>query len=248
MKTIFLTLLSGLFVLQDPQEAISLIKENSSGIKGRMSNSIYQQEKEQLEDLVSILNLDVFEYYNLKNQYNTSSRREEYTGSQDYKTHYSKLTEIRDQLISGTYHLDFEPDYQAERSIGVKYDPDRRSISVSNDVSLSIFYDRPGYIQFDQLLFECPPGMTVTKRNVNYACVDVIEETISFELPDEVLALKILENKNHLRLMFVFNFTGSFSTLGKTVNLTASDFSFTTDLSKVIIYNSSTNEIYSTYR
>ncbi len=145
MKTIFLTLLSGLLVLPDPQETISFIKENSSGIKGRMSNSIYQQEKEQLEDLISILNLDVFEYYNLRNLYNTSSRREEYTGSEGFKTQYSKLKEIRDQLISGTYHLDFEPDYQAERSIGVKYDPDKRSISVSNDVSLSIFYDRPGY-------------------------------------------------------------------------------------------------------
>jgi hypothetical protein len=248
MKTISLTLLSGLLVLQNPQETILNIKENSTAIRGKMLNSIYQQEKEQLEDLISILNLDVFEYYDLKNLYNTSSRREEYTGSEGYQTQYSKLMVLRDELVSKAFYLDFEPDYLAERSIGVRYDRDKRSISVSNDVSLSIFSDRPGYIQFDQLLFECPQGMTVTKRNVNYACVDVIEETISFELPDEVLALKILENKNHLRLMFVFNFTGSFSTLGKTVNLTSSDFSFTTDLRKVIIYNTSTNEIYSTYQ
>jgi len=248
MKTIFLTLLSGIFVLLDPQETISVIKENSSGIKGRMSNSIYQQEREQLGNIISILNLDVFEYNNLKNQYNTDLKREAYMESEDYKTRYSKIKEIRDQMISGTYHLDFEPDYQAERSIGVKYDQDIRSISVSNDVSLSIFYDRPGYIQFDQLLFECPPGMTVTKRNVNYACVDVIEETISFEINNDSLVPEIEENKKYLRLVFVFSVTGTIPTQGKTSNLISSDYSIMTDLQKVVVYNSSTNEIYSVYK
>jgi len=46
--------------------------------------------------------------------------------------------------------------------------------------------------------------MAINKRNVNYICVDVIEETISFRINDEALVLKIEENWNYLRLLFVF--------------------------------------------
>jgi len=146
--------------------------------------------------------------------------------SEDYKNIF-KIKGIRDQLISGTYHLDLNLT-TSRRSIGVKYDR-TKGASLYQRCKPQLFYDRPGYIQFDQLCLNVRQHDS-NQRNVNYACVDVIEET-SFELPDEVLALKILENKNHLRLMFVLIHGLIFNT-GKTVNLTASDFSFTTDLSK----------------
>jgi hypothetical protein len=151
-------------------------------------------------------------------------------------------------MISGTYYLDFEPDYQAERSIGLINNPEGKSLSVSNDLSLSIFYNGPEFIQLDQILLKYPAGMTLKKRNVNYACVDVIEETISFEINDDAVVLKIQENKRSLKLLFVFKITGIISTQGKTSNLISSDYSITTDLHKVVAYNSDTNEIYATYK
>ena len=247
MSIILLKILPGLLIFLNPQEAIVDIKTNSSEIKGRMSNSIYQQDRSQLEYLVSILNSDVLEYYHLKNQYNTDSKREAFLESEDYKTKYSELKELKSKTISTSYYLDFEHDYKAERSIGIKYDPGTKSLSVSNDLSLSLFYNEPGLLQLDQFLFKCPPGMTISKKNINYACVDVIEETISFKINDEILASKIEENKYNLRLLFVFNITGTTPVQGKTSGLTSADYHLMTDLRKVIAYNSKTNEIYSTY-
>ena len=78
--------------------------------------------------------------------------------------------------------------------------------------------------------------------------MDVVEETISFKINDEVLASKIEENKNSLRLLFVFNITGTTPVQGKTSELTSADYHLMTDLRNVIAYNSKTNEIYSTYK
>jgi hypothetical protein len=247
MRTILLKILPGVLIFLTPQETILNIKTNSSEIKGKMSNSVYQQDRLQLENLISILNLDVFEYYHLKNQYNTDSKKEAYLGSEDYKTKYSELKELKSKIISTTYYLDFEPDYQAERSILIKYDPVIKNLSVSNDLSYSLFYNEAEYIQLDQFLFKCPAEMTISKKNINYLCVDVVEETISFKINDAALASRIEENKYNLRLLFVFKITGTFPVQGKVSDLTSTGYHLMTDLRIVIAYNSNTNEIYSTY-
>jgi hypothetical protein len=214
---------------------------------GNISNSIYQQDRLQMENMISILNLDILEYYHLKNQYNTESKIAAYLISEDFKEKQSELKELKSKLVSSLYYLDFEPDYQAERSIAIKYDPGTKYISVSNDLSYSLYYNEPGYIQLDQFLISCPEGMNISKKNINYLCVDVVEEKISFKIDDAALATKIEENKNNLRLLFVLNITGTIPVQGKTSGLTSSDFHLTTDLQKVIAYNSKTNEIYSVY-
>jgi hypothetical protein len=90
--------------------------------------------------------------------------------------------------------------------------------------------------------------MAVTRKNINYACVDVIEETISFEIKNQNLVPEIEENKNFLRLLFVFSFTGTVALKADTFNLISSDYCFMTDLKSVFVYNSRTNEIYSSYK
>jgi hypothetical protein len=247
MRIILLKILTGVLIFLFPTETILEIKTNSSEIKGNMSNSIYQQDRLQLENFISVLNSDVLEYFHLKNQYNTESKRTAFLTSKDYKTKQSELAGQKSKLLSSTYYLDFEPDYQAERSIQIKYDPETKLISVSNDLSYSLFYNDPGYIQLDQFLFKCPAEMTISKKNINYLCVDVVEETISFKIDDAVLAAKIEENKYNLRLLFVFNVTGTTTVLGKTSALTSADYHIMTDLRKVIAYNSETNEIFSSY-
>jgi hypothetical protein len=248
MKVVIIILLSGIFAFLNPQETILSIKTNSSEIKGRMLNSIYQQEMAQSEKILCILNLDVLGYYDLKNQYNTDSKRTNYKESEDYKIKYLELEGLRSKLINLNYFLDFEPDYYDEKSIAINYNPEARSFSVSNNVSLSSFYDESGFIQFDQILFRCPSGIVVTKKNINYACVDVIEETISFEIKNQNLVSKIEENKNFLRLLFVFSFTGTVALKANTSNLISSDYCFMTELRNVVVYNSRTNEIYSSYK
>jgi hypothetical protein len=247
MRTILFKILSGVLIFLFPQETILEIKTNSSEIKGNMSNSIYQQDRLQLENFISILNSDVLEYFHLKNQYNTDSKREGFMASEDYKIKQSELAGQKSKLLSSAYYLDFEPDYQAERSIQIKYNPETKLISVSNDLSYSLFYNDPDYIQLDQFLFKCPAEMTISKKNINYLCVDVVEETISFKIEDAALALKIEENKYNLRLLYVFNITGAIPVRGKTSALTSADYYIVTDLRKVIAYNSKTNEIYSAY-
>lgn len=247
MSTILVKIFTAVLLLLLPQQTIRNIKDSSSEIRGKMSNSIYQQDGLQADSLISILNSDVFGYFHLRNQFNTDARREAYMESQDFKINQSELAGLRSRLISSTFYLDFEPDYQAERSIAIKYDPATKYISVSNDLSYSLFYNDPGYIQLDQFLLKCPEGMSVSKKNINYLCVDVVEETMSFKINDAALASKIEENKYNLKLLFVFNITAAVPVQGKTSVLTASDYHLVTDLRKVIAYNSKTNEIYSVY-
>jgi hypothetical protein len=239
---------SGLPGFLNAQETILSIKENNSGIAGKMQTSIYQQERKQFEKLIATLNLDVLDYYEIKNQYKTDIKIQAYKESDDYNSKLSQLQNRKSDLLTETWYLDFEPDYFDEKSISVRYNPDTKSFPVSNNVSFSIFYDKPGYIQFDQLLFKCPAGMTIDKRNVNYACADVVEQTISFEISNDFPKSKIEENKNDLRLLFVFNFTGATSAPGKKSNLMSTDYYLMTDLHKVIVYNSKTNEVYLTYK
>jgi hypothetical protein len=248
MKLIIMILLPGVLTFQGTGEKVLSIKENSAGIRGKMFNSIYKQDELQLDSLVSILNLNLLEFYKLKNLYNSDSRRKEYIESDDYKIRYLKLDSLRNRLLAKTYYLDFEPDYLAERSIGLIYNPEKKACSVSNDISLSVFCDKPGYLQFDQILFKCPEGIIVSERNVNYSCVDVIEETISFRTDNETLASEIDRKNVSLRLLFVFNITGLVSTKGKAYNLTSSDYSVITELHKVIVYDSKTNEVFAVFR
>lgn len=212
-----------------------------------MLTSIFQQQQEQFEKLVGILNLDVFEYFSLKNQYNTDAKKTAFRESEDFRAKYLNLEKVRADLLTVTWYLDFEPDYLDEKSISIRYDPETKSYAVSNNVSLGAYYDKPGYLQFDHLLFRCPSGMTISKRNVNYACVDVVEQTISFIIDDESEVSKIEQNRNSLRLLFIFRFTGISQLPGKESNLISSDFYLLTELQKVVVYNTLNNEIYNIY-
>lgn len=248
MKSIIMILFPIFLTLQDLNINILEMKAGFKGINGRMFNSIYKQDESQLDSIISILNLDVLEYYKLKNLYNTDSKKKEYSESEDYRSRYLKLDSLKSRLLSTTYYLDFEPDYLAERSIGLMYNPEIKTCSVSNDISLSVFYDKQGYLQFDQVLYKCPEGITVSERNVNYSCVDVIEETISFRTDNETITSEASMKNVSLRLLFVFNITGLVSTKGKTYNLTSSDYSILTELQKVIVYDSKINEVFAVFR
>lgn len=227
--------LHGLFLNPDYQQSIMDIKSSSTGITGKISNGVYQQDKLQLKKLTSIFNLDLQGF--------NETEKQSGPGSDSKEIQIQELTELRNQMISTTFTLDFEPDYLNERSVPIEYNPEDKTISVSNEVNNEAFFDDPQYLQIDQFLFRCPDGILVTKKNFNYACVDIVAETISFKIADESIASKIEQARDHLRLLFVFNITGTVNNPGKI----STSFYFTTYLQKVLAYNSGTNEIYSVY-
>ena len=66
MKSIIMILFPIFLTLQDLNINILETKAGFKGINGRMFNSIYKQDESQLDSIISILNLDVLEYYKLK--------------------------------------------------------------------------------------------------------------------------------------------------------------------------------------
>ena len=99
MKTILTALLSGLFISLNAQEADLSIKSKSSEIIGKISYGFYIQDLTQLKKLINILNSDVFEYYDIKNKYETDIKKKNYMESDDYKSKYSELMELKSKLI-----------------------------------------------------------------------------------------------------------------------------------------------------
>jgi hypothetical protein len=247
MKSI-LTTLAGLFITLYPQETVLNIKSSSTEITGRMINCYYHQDKSQLKDLVNILNKDVVDYYDLRSRYDTESKRKAYSESEDYKSGYLKLEDLRSKLVSTAYYLDFEPVFNDVKSLPFRYNPDSSEFSVMNEVDFNSHFNEPGYVQFDRILFKYPLGMMVRKNNTNSDCIDLVDETISFGITGSALASKIAEDSSSFRLLFVFNLTGAIPVQGKTQDLTAEDYWLMTDLREVIPYNSKTGEIYSVYK
>ena len=73
-------------------QSISTIKSENSAIKGRMNNQFYKHDSNQFKEIRNILNEDVFEYYNLKNVYDSELKQKVFKDTEEYK---SKLAEIQ---------------------------------------------------------------------------------------------------------------------------------------------------------
>lgn len=248
MKAILTTLIFGLFLSLNAQETILDIKSNSSEIIGSMSNSFYKHDIPQFKDLRNILNLDVFEYFGIKSKYDTDLKKKVFKESEDYKTKYSELLKLRTLLISKTYYLDFEPSYY-ERNNQIKYNLNNKTFTVTNQIYYTANYNKPEYFQFTQIVFKCLIGLSVKKNYQTYGGVEYMQEAISFIIENESLALKIEENKSNLKLLFIFNVTGTSPFQDNVLGLTTyTNYHLLTILKKVVVYNSETNEIYFTYK
>jgi hypothetical protein len=247
MKTILMALLSGLYISINAQETDLSIKSESSEINGKISDGFYKQDQSQLKNLISILNSDVFEYYDIKSKYETDLKRKDYMESDDYKLKYSKLEELKSQLTLNTFYLDFAPEYYETDNL-VKSSSDAKNFSVFNSIEGDSFYNEMGYIQLDRILFKCPSGIITSTRNVNNVCYAFIEETISFKIDNDTLALKIRENSGNLRLLFIFSFTGISAFRNIIPDKESFSYHLMTSMREVIVYNSKTNEIYFTFK
>jgi len=149
-------------------------------------------------------------------------------------------------LVDFLCYLDFEPAYY-ERNNLIKYDLNSKTFKVTNEIYSNNFYNKPNYLQFEQIIFKCPSSITNDRKLFEVGGVDFIKQNIRFEIEDETLALKIEENRSNLKLLFVFKFTEvppfeGLDFFGRKTTLYALE----NTLKKVIVYNSSTGEIYHT--
>lgn len=247
MKLLLMTIVSGIILLQNQTETISGIKANTTEIKGKIANSVYQQDRSQFNRFVSILNQDVPGFMDRMRTENISGIKSKSPDTSVAANNYPGLAELKNEMISATYYLDFVPDYLDVRSVSIKYDREARTFPITNEVQNSLFFDDPEFIQIDQFLFKCPKGISVIKKNINYSCVDMVSQTILFEVNDDALASRIEGNRDFLRLLFIFKITGTTIMPGKESVTEPTDYFFLTTLQKVIAYNSKTNEIYSAY-
>jgi hypothetical protein len=104
-------------------------------------------------------------------------------------------------------------------------------------------------MQFDKIVFKCPIGFTVSRKQFEAGGVSFIKQSIKFKIDDESIALKIEENRNNLRLLLVFKFVDATPFEGLDLFGNKSTvYALSNILEKVIIYNSTTNEIYFTYK
>jgi hypothetical protein len=248
MKRTILTILTLLVFFTVNAQTISEIKNSSEPIDGRMINSFYKHDISQFKKIRSILKLDVFEYYELNEQYDSDLKKKVFKESNEYKLKRAELEKKKTELKLTSYFLDFEPTYY-ERNNLIKYDMTSKTFKVDNEIYLDDFYNKPNYLQFDQIIFKCPIGITVGRKQFESGSVDFINQSIKFKIESEVLALKIEENRSNLRLLFVFKFTDALpfeglDFFGRKTTL----FALANTLEKVILYNSKTGEIYYTYK
>jgi hypothetical protein len=248
MKTILMALLSGLFISLNAQETdLISIKSTFSGINGKISYGFYAQDLPQLKNLINILNSDVFEYYNIKNMYDTDLKRKDYKESDDYKLKYSELMELKSQLILKSFYLEFAPEYYETDNL-IKSNSNTRNFSVFNSIEGNSFYNEMGYIQLDRILIKCPANIQTTTRNVSTNCYDYIEAKIIFNIDNDSIAIKIREKSGNLRLLFVFSFTGTTPFRNIIPDQESLSYYLMTSMKEVVVYNSKTNEIYYTYK
>ncbi len=246
-KAILTSFLLGVFFSVNAQ-TIFEIKSTAESIDGRMSNSFYKNDIKQFKKIRSILNLDVFEYYDINKLYDSDLKKKVFKDSDEYKTKLADLEKKKTELKQTTYYLDFESTYY-ERNNLIKYDLTTKTFTVMNEIYTDNFYNKPHYLQFDQIIFKSPSGITIDRNQFQAGGVDFIRQSIKFKIEEESFALKIEENRSNLRLLFVFKFTEAIPFEGLDFfSRKTTLFALANLLEKVIVYNSSTGEIYHTYK
>lgn len=244
MKKILVILTLGTFMTVNAQQTISSLIENATKIKGRLSASQYQIDIEQKKKISSILELDVYRYHYLTYQYNSDLKRKVFEDSDEYKSKRADIEKYRADLLTKTYYLDFEPSYY-ERNNLIKYDLQSKTFRVSNSIYKKNDYNKTGFVQFDEFIIKTPKGISVKRNTKNIGGVDFIEQDIHFKILDEATALKIEEGSSNLRMLFIFNFSGTANYQGKDILGNPDEkIAPITTLAKVVIYNSQDKEIY----
>jgi len=229
------------------QTTIESIKTSAKEITGKLDANSYvrlnqyrMDEKQKLE-ISSIIAPNVFWYYELK-EYDSDLKKKVYSETDDYKSKLDKLNIIKKDLMKTDYYLDFQiADYERPY---FKYNLNTKSFTFTISSNLSAFYN-DNFLQFDQLCFSKPEGISVKNQKFHSGSVDVVKQVIEVKIQDDKSALKIEEAGENVRFLFLFKFASAkefFNDLLGT-GYGYREYHLLTNLSKVIVYNLATGEI-----
>lgn len=256
-KFVMIALSFSLSAISTIAQTVNEIKSNSIELKAKGINEgsrFYfgtEQDQKQKNELISILNLDVIQYYNLRDTYNSDLKMKLFKESEDYKNKLNELTTLKANALSKTYYLDFDPNFKF-RNDQLKYDLKTKTCYINTEIK-GENKNQTLMPQFDQLTIKYKPGTGISATFRDYTArtgSKYSEERIYFKVPSEQLALKIEENALNIRIIFVVKLlnTTEFSYRDTFFNMLFTEYLINASLINVIIYDQTNNETIIEYK
>ncbi len=226
------------------QTDINNYKQNATEITGRHVTQEFEQDQNQEKNLISVLNLDVISYYGLSERYSTPLQKEVFKKTNDYKEKEQELKKIKQDLLSKPHYIDFEMTYYEQHNL--EYNTTTHSFDFDVDMTLSKFYNQ-NYIQLGSIVFAKPQDVIIKNRQYEAGGLDQVRQTTGLIVSDADKALRIENNREHLRVLFLFHFTGVKPFKNNVIGFEFLDYFMTTKLDKIILYNIADGEVYKIY-
>ena len=243
-KIVIAAVLFCLPFISNGQNNINDFKQNATEIKGRHVTQEYELDQNQEKDFVTILSSNVFDYYGLNEQYNTPLKREIYKKTNEYKAKELELKKNKQEFLSKTFALNFEMTYYEQHNL--EYSTDTHSFDFDIDIVLDKFYNKNN-IQLGPIIFTKPNDILIKNRQYDAAGLDYVRQTTCLIISDMNKALSIENQREHLRVLFLFNFTGIKPFTNNVIGFQFADNFLLTKLDKVILYNATNGEVYHIY-
>jgi len=252
MKQLLTTVFIISFTTSFCQVTIDNIKQNSVQIIGELDANSYVQlndyimDERQEREISSVLASNVFWYYNLTS-YDSELKRKVFTATDEYKSKLAELNQIKFDLLKRDHYLDLEiADYEKRT---FKYDLRAKTFSFTISSYLSVFYN-DSFLQFDNICFRKPTDILLKNSKFHSGQVDVVKQFIAIRVPEETIALKIEENVDDVRILFLFKFVSAkeFINYPFGSGYGTREYYLLTNLNKAIVYNLRTGEIYQEFK
>jgi hypothetical protein len=128
----------------------------------------------------------------------------------------------------------------------LQYSTNSHSFNYDVDISAHNFYNQNS-IQLGPVVLAKPQNILLGHRQFEAGGSDVIRQTVGLVITDIEKALTVENNRENLRVLFVFNFTGTKMFKNNIIGFQFIDYFLLTKLDRVALYNASTQEIYCSY-
>ncbi len=191
------------------------------------------------KDIISILNIDVVNYYGLDEEYDSELKRKVFSQTSDYKSKYKELKQIHDYIMESYFYM------SVKNGCFYKYDMKLKSFKFRTSSMLGVFlsFYSYSYLQFDDLCLSKPNNFKFDEGKIFGGTNYFIEQNYFVPVPQERTALEIEENCDNINLMFIFKLSSV-----KTSNSTGISLDYIIGKThQVILYNSKNDKIYSRY-
>lgn len=233
------------------QVTIDSLKQNSIKINNikvqpdEYGLNEYRIDKEQKLKIESIIRLDVYEYFQLL-QYDSDLKKKVFEQTEEYQIKLKELKSIKNDLLKKKYYIDY--DIAENEKSSLKYNLKTQSFTFSNTTFGNLIIPEAKLI-LGTIVLDKPQGFILKNTPININKVVAVKQTINFKIPTEDIALKIEENAENIKILFIFQFTAikAFNN-NYYADFIRKDNYLLTKLDQVIVYNSSNNEILKIYK